>query len=531
MKLRTIGAAGAGIALAASLLALGTSPASAAAAVHVSITGTDSATCGAVGDECRTIAQAIANVDEGGTIHVGAGVFTERVDITKPLTLAGAGREATIIGNGARQAAGPGQIRVGGGDNPANYLTGAVTIRDLRVHGTSSGSPTGVSFGIYLDSQAAPGSSTSISSVDVIGLGALGADYGLYCEGSGGDVDLGDMRFRLSDYNPVLIEACTGAVTIHDSDVEKTQGTAASAAIFSMNNFGTFSTGAQVVRDNEILGNVSFNTAWSGLGTGGYAGISVLDNVIAGGVSVSNQAQLPNAAASTISGAVIRGNTLLGSGTGNGVTVSGQVTGTVIEGNTVLGFANGVRNLLAAAGHGPSGTAVVANRIVGNDVAATSPDVPLYAENNWWGCNDVAGCATFVGDVDHEPHLVLTLGASPSTVGLNEPSTITAGVTTNSDGELAPGTFPAGELVPFATSLGTLSPAAVGLADRQASTVLTSPTAGTATVQATLDFETVSTQVQIKAPAPAAPPAPACKLIRLTVGIPLLGIAPIVICI
>lgn len=63
-------------------------------AVQVANNGTDSPTCGAKSDPCRTITQAIANAPEGGAVEVGPGIYG---DVNQNGALGEAGEEPTGV--------------------------------------------------------------------------------------------------------------------------------------------------------------------------------------------------------------------------------------------------------------------------------------------------------------------------------------------------------------------------------------------------------------------------------------------------
>lgn len=64
----------------------------------VAVTGSDSATCGAVTSPCKTITQALANAGAGVTITVQAGTYKETVTVSKQVVLQG--QQATIDATG-----------------------------------------------------------------------------------------------------------------------------------------------------------------------------------------------------------------------------------------------------------------------------------------------------------------------------------------------------------------------------------------------------------------------------------------------
>jgi hypothetical protein len=72
--------------------------ASGASTEHVTMTGTDAGNC--ISSPCATINYAISVAPAGTTIKVAAGMYDQTVDITKPISLKGAGASSTTI-NGA----------------------------------------------------------------------------------------------------------------------------------------------------------------------------------------------------------------------------------------------------------------------------------------------------------------------------------------------------------------------------------------------------------------------------------------------
>ena len=64
--------------------------------IYVATTGSDSNTC-TKARPCATLQYAIDNAPVGGIIKVEAGTYNQTVNITKPLTLQGAGAARTII--------------------------------------------------------------------------------------------------------------------------------------------------------------------------------------------------------------------------------------------------------------------------------------------------------------------------------------------------------------------------------------------------------------------------------------------------
>ena len=106
---RAVAASFAVVALSAATL-IGATAAGASSAVFVaSPKGTDSSTCGAIFQPCRTIGQAVTNAPVGAKIIAHPGTYPEQVVVTKQLTLVGlaATIDATGHDNGI-QLSGPG---------------------------------------------------------------------------------------------------------------------------------------------------------------------------------------------------------------------------------------------------------------------------------------------------------------------------------------------------------------------------------------------------------------------------------------
>lgn len=134
--------------------------------------------------------------------------------------------------------------------------------------------------------------------------------------------------------------------------------------------------------------------------------------------------------------------------------------------------------------------------------AVVMEDGTLDAKNNWWGTNSdpsVYTAALSGGPVDVSPWLVLGTTASPSSITAGGSSTVKADLTRNSDGE---DTYPGGYVpggIPVNFSLtggpGSLSSLSGVTASGISSTTYSSSSAGTATVAATVDGQTVDCNV------------------------------------
>jgi Right handed beta helix region/RTX calcium-binding nonapeptide repeat (4 copies) len=190
-------------------------------------------------------------------------------------------------------------------------------------------------------------------------------------------------------------------------------------------------------------------------------------------------------------------------------TAIGPNSNVSVIGNSLLNGDSGIN----VADHGYAGTLEAhANRIVGNTTGIQFDDAgeDANAQDNWWGCNEGpagADCDPIAGAgaaaVDFDPWLVLELTADPTVIPTGGSSDLTAALSSVNG---IPSEFPDTQLG-FGTNLGTVATPQELLGGEANSTLTAGSTAGTATVSATLDNETVTTPVQIQAAA-AALPAP-----------------------
>ncbi len=224
---------------------------------------------------------------------------------------------------------------------------------------------------------------------------------------------------------------------------------------------------------------------------------------------------------SGVDGATITGNSI--SGNGNGIILEQTENNVVIVSNNITG--NNVKTLEPEGGAGiralsaftGSGNRIAFNRIAGNvdgmGINNQSTTV-LDATNNWWGCNagpGEDGCNTVAGPVNLDPWLTLTVTTDTAELQSGEEATVTASLTTNSDGDdtSSDGTVPNGILVDFdvdPANAGMLDPANTSTAAGAATTTFSAEAAGEATISATVDAQTVETSVTIVS-TPTPPPA------------------------
>jgi autotransporter family porin len=136
-------------------------------------------------------------------------------------------------------------------------------------------------------------------------------------------------------------------------------------------------------------------------------------------------------------------------------------------------------------------------KIIGN----TPLDIYRYdgsvnAEYNWWGSN--ASPSGRVYGVTIYKWLVLTVAASPTSIGNYKTSTITADLRHDNTGALhTEGYVPNGMPVIFKTTLGTITSQSSTVNGIAKSTLKSGSTAGTATISAKIDSQTATKSVKI----------------------------------
>ena len=227
-----------------------------------------------------------------------------------------------------------------------------------------------------------------------------------------------------------------------------------------------------------------------------------------------------------LQGAAISGNTA--SNDGGGLYGDGFIIGpgTMVSGNVAGGNGGGVYGVSSATGatlannsaaywgaalfaEGP-GASISDSRILGNSSphAASIVDgdetygATVAAANNWWGSNASPASLVAPGIVTFSPWLVMTLAASPAAINTNGTSALTARIASGSDGstgyQIADGTP-----VSFAGAPGIVSPASTTTTAGAAISVYTAEmAAGTATVSATLDSQTLTASIDVTLPPP-----------------------------
>jgi len=258
------------------------------------------------------------------------------------------------------------------------------------------------------------------------------------------------------------------------------------------------SDGALHITNSTITGNVAGQSGGALFfsGNAGTAGLTITgstftnNQVTAGAPSQGGAIALEPSSGNTLS---ISGSTF----TGNNVTGAGAVGGAfyAIDSGVTVSNSRIVGNTAATSGSG-----------FFEDVGTGSDSATVT--NNWWGCNagpGGTGCDTVTkagaGESDSpNPWLVLSIGASPTSIVTGGTSTLTADLTHNSN-NVSGFSVPNTTSVSFGGTLGTDSPTSTTLTSGQATSTFTATGSGSGTGTATVDNQTVSVGITITGPA------------------------------
>jgi hypothetical protein len=234
-----------------------------------------------------------------------------------------------------------------------------------------------------------------------------------------------------------------------------------------------------VIRDNVII-----DPARSGIVVTGGTDVTVSGNTVSGAVFGVNIGT--DATSNPVGNVIVEGNTVTDSGVGIVVNSPSSVP------DVTIGF----------------------NRLDGNTTGLFSNATSsIAAENQWWGCNagpTDAACDSVAGNVDFSPWLVLSLTADPASVETGGTATLSADLTTNSDGAVAGGAaITDGTTIAFSVDAGTLSASTGATAGGVASVTFTAgATPASVLAQATLDGQSVTTTLTVTAAPPPPTPSP-----------------------
>ena len=495
-------------------------PASASAAGvtwHVETTGADSVTCGPIATPCLTVAQGVLNAQTDDIVEIGPGTFPIANSIPVPanenLEIRGAGQGITILdGLSSTTWTTSGMFRfLGTGTGPTASST-TQKLHDFTIIRTGKTAGSAIRFGLL--AQMSQLRSVAIDAHDITFTGSAQSEIALYTSGNPGHVQLRDSTITNLVGNTILIEQHIGPITVTGNTITPTS-TSTNAPIYAFtfkpasptNPVTGVVTGHYEISDNVITAHsgIAIVSGFGGQVDAAYTGgIDITGNefnalsATGSGISVSNVSAAADGGLGDVLDVNIADNVLTGVGDGSGVTISGRVTSPAIVHNDIRGFAAGVSVLPSAAGAASTGVTVNRNQLVGNPTAGLlhSTISSTDATNNWWGCNagpGNPGCdiVSGSGSITTDPRLVLSIGATPVSIGPAGTSAITADIGRNNLGA-AVSVFDDGFIVPFTATGGTVSPTSDGLMAGVAETTFQSVATAGRSVSATVDNQTVT---------------------------------------
>jgi nitrous oxidase accessory protein NosD len=465
------------------------------AAVGLAASEADAATLTVCGSGCMfaSIQSAVDAASPDDTISVLAGTYIENVVVNKPLSLTGADAATTIL-KPAASSPNPctgASLCGGAASNIILVQADNVTISGFTLDGDNPDLASGIDRG-GADLDARNGIITN-------------HDAGIFDGLSVSNVTVKNIYLR------GLYASSGGTFDFTSNTVTNVRGDGFSIAIFNSGGTGTI-TGNTVSEAND------------GIASNHSLGVSFSNNIIShagSGVHTDNAGD-HGGAPDLIDGNVISdcdtngfgvwafvphlapqftNNTVTNCTVGMAAFGQGSTSTTVFQGNVVdgvtpvansvgalattdqLGFGTGnvsvsftsnriVRfetGLFVDEANGGSVNATANNNvIVGNTSGAAGAAVGgVVAQNNWWGCNSgpgFTGCDPVSAAFNADPWLVNILTVTPDPIAAGQTGTLTANLTSNSNGDLPGGSIPDGTSVTFDSSpAGTTFTPATGL--------------------------------------------------------------------
>ena len=186
------------------------------------------------------------------------------------------------------------------------------------------------------------------------------------------------------------------------------------------------------------------------------------------------------------------------------------VNGCTFIGNTANYYGGAIANIdgdITAHFNRFINNSAVAGSAIFNDESGEETTGSVDAMYNWWGSNKDPS-SEFSGPVAYGPWLVLTINSNSDKTVPGGKVTVTADLQHDSNGvyhDPSEGHVMDGTLASFSADRGSLSPITVKFVNGSAVTVFTAKVLGSASVNATLDNETVTTQITVNQPKPVKP--------------------------
>jgi hypothetical protein len=322
--------------------------------------------------------------------------------------------------------------------------------------------------------------------------------------GNGGAIDSGGTGSVIitssTIFNSIALSGNGGAIRTYEGNVTVTSSTISNCSTYNGEGGAIASDGSGSVMINvSTISNCSANNDGGAIYSGGTGTITVTSSTISncqsgsgvGGAIYSQGSVTVDSSTITDCSANVDGGGIYA---GEGLVT---VTSSTISNCSTTGDGGAV--------FAQSGT-ISFSRLVNDNtggVTAVYALATIDATDNWWGTNSPSSSLVnsyYTSYVTYSPWLVLGITAIPSSITTSGTSTIQANLTYNSTGSASTlGIVPDGIPVAFALTgvSGNLVPWAGNMSAGVNSTKLTPFSAGTATVTATVDGQTTSTQINV----------------------------------
>ncbi len=474
--------------------------------IYVSPTGNDTIGDGSSGNPYQTIEIGLITVNNAGTIHLASGTYYSNttghrdygLEITKNITISGAGKDRTIID--------------AGGNSGIFNILGTVTIRDITfINGNETGYGSGGAIGNYgsltltnckFENNTAKnggaivnGKNLTITNCDFTSNtaptgagGAIQSDGNLTIKDSTfksnrGYWDAGSIYMSGTDTLAILtITGCNfenndcrngagsngGAIMCTDANstitncIFKNNSADRGGAIYSNFVENMTITDSKFENNSADDGGAVYNEVSTiAITNSNFKGNIAFDGY---GGAISN-----NCGISTINGCIFTNNSAYRGGAIYNRETDLNITGCNFQNNTAIDNGGAIygRNIEV-----PSVLIVKYSRFVGNTVETGETETQdiymdhqsLDAKYNWWGSNNgptdrITGSQGSLPDSTGIPYLILRINADSSTINAGQTSKITANVYMDSAGgdhSVDAVQFFSGPEVTFKTNIGNV---------------------------------------------------------------------------
>ena len=515
--------------------------------VYVSTTGNDITGDGSQSNPFQTILTGVSMVSPGGNLHIDNGTYfgglNRNITIDKSLSVVGGGFGGTVIDgelsdrlftildgcdvtiSGLQIINGYSVVGGGAVNNTGNLTVNGCSFTNNHVqHFYSPGGPDTTYGGAIYNTGTLNVVSSTFTGNQAYDSCLAGAIYSI------GNLNVRNSSF-VNNAKEAIMNAGGNLIVENSQFINNAAYSGSGGAICSwgsleinrcsfINNTARMggaiqNGGSIVVLDSEFVNNSATNWEYGGRGgaidTGVYSTVeySLIDNCTFTGNSAYTYDQwhyggavYNNAGNLTIANCTFNDNVARGYGGAIFNQAEGNLTvagcnffdNFVYLGPSVV-VERGGNVLYNSGGH----VELHFNRIIGSgDVIGNRVSYRyVEAQNNWWGSNNSPGGKVDDG-VHYNPWIVLNVTASPTSISKYETSIIIADLTHNSNGtyyDPAVIHVPDGMQISFITNLGTLNPTNSTIINGTSNTTFTGNIQGIATVNATVDVQTVNTQI------------------------------------